>query len=129
MFGAGILLIAGGLLWNIVFPINKTMWTSSFTIYAGGWSLLLFAAFYGIIDVAGYKKWSRPMVWIGTNSILIYIAAHGLINFESTSQFLLGGLINKAPVPWQHAFIWIGVLMLQLLLLRFLYHRKIFLKL
>ena len=129
MFGAGILLIAGGLLWNIVFPINKTMWTSSFTIYAGGWSLLLFAAFYGIIDVAGYKKWSRPMVWIGTNSILIYIAAHGLINFESTSQFLFGGLINKAPVPWQHAFIWIGVLMLQLLLLRFLYHRKIFLKL
>ncbi|MBW4889436.1 DUF5009 domain-containing protein [Mucilaginibacter sp. HMF5004] len=129
MFAAGILLIAGGLLWNMVFPINKNMWTSSFTIYAGGWSLLIFAAFYGIIDVAGLKTWCRPFVWIGTNSILIYIAAHGLINFESTSQFLFGGIINKVPVPWQHPLLWIGVLMIQLLLLRFLYQKKIFLKL
>jgi predicted acyltransferase len=129
MFAAGILLIAIGLIWNTSFPINKNMWTSSFTIYAGGWSLLLFTVFYGIIDIAGFKKWCRPLVWIGTNSILIYIAAHGLINFESTSRFLFGGIIGKAPELWQHALIWIGVLIIQLLLLRFLYRRKIFLKL
>ena len=129
MFAASILLLGLGLLWNIVFPINKNMWTSSFTIYAGGWSLLLFAAFYGIIDVAGYKTWCQPFVWIGTNSILIYMAAHGLVNFEWSSQFLFGGLIDKVPLPWQHALIWIGVLMIQLLLLRFLYRKKIFLKL
>jgi predicted acyltransferase len=105
------------------------MWTSSFTLYAGGWSLLLFAMFYGIIDVAGYKKWSQPFVWIGTNAILIYLAAHGLVNFESTSQFLFGGLIGKVPVIWQNALVWIGVLLIQLFLLRFLYRRKIFLKL
>ncbi len=129
LFAAGIILIALALVWNMSFPINKNMWTSSFTIYAGGWSLLLFAAFYGLIDVAGYKNWCQPLIWIGTNSILIYIAAHGLINFESTSQFVFGGIINQVPIPWQHALVWIGVLIIQLLLLRFLYRKKIFLKL
>lgn len=129
MFAAGIILIGLALVWNISFPINKNMWTSSFTIYAGGWSLILFAVFYGIIDVAGYKQWCRPFIWIGANSILIYIAAHGLINFESTVQFVFGGIINKAPAQWQHALVWIGVLITQLLLLRFLYRKKIFLKL
>ncbi|MES2275609.1 MAG: DUF5009 domain-containing protein [Bacteroidota bacterium] len=129
IFAAGIMLIALGLLWDISFPINKNMWTSSFVLFAGGCSLILFAAFYGLIDVAGYKKWCQPFVWIGTNSILIYMAAHGLINFESTSQYLFGGVINKMPLPWQHAWIWIGVLLIQLLLLRFLYRKKMFLKL
>jgi predicted acyltransferase len=56
MLIAAFILIGIGLAWNIVFPINKNMWTSSFTVYAAGWSLLLFTVFYGIIDVAGYKK-------------------------------------------------------------------------
>ncbi|OCX52281.1 DUF5009 domain-containing protein [Mucilaginibacter sp. PPCGB 2223] len=129
MLFMAIALIALGLVWNMSFPINKNMWTSSFTIYAGGWSLLLFAAFYGLIDVAGFKNWCQPFIWIGTNSILIYIAAHGLVNFESTAQFVFGGMINKVPAPWQHALVWIGVLIIQLLLLRFLYRKKIFLKL
>jgi predicted acyltransferase len=129
MFAAGIFLIVIGLVWNITFPINKNLWTSSFTIYTGGWSLLLFTIFYGIIDVAGYKKWCLPLVWIGTNSILIYVAAHGLIGFEYTSQYLFGGIINKTPLPWEHMWIWLGVLLIQLVLLRFLYRKKLFLKL
>lgn len=129
MFATGILLVVIGLVWNISFPINKTLWTSSFAIYAGGWSLLLFSVFYGIIDVAGYKKWCQPFVWIGTNAILIYVATEGLINFEFTSQYLFGGIINKMPQPWHQTGIWIGVLLIELLLLRFLYRKKIFLKL
>ena len=128
LFAAGIGLLALGVLWNLVFPINKNMWTSSFVLFAGGWSVLLFALFYWIIDVAGYKKWSMPFVWIGTNSILIYMAAHGLINFESTSQFLFGGIINQLDGAWQHVLLWTGVLIIQLILLKFLYSRKWFLK-
>jgi predicted acyltransferase len=128
MFIASLVLLAFGLLWNQVFPINKNIWTSSFVLYAGGWSLLLFSLFYGIIDVAGLKQWCKPFLWIGTNSILIYMAAHGLINFEHTSRFLLGGIGNLLAPSWQHAFIWTGVLLIQLLLLRFLHQRKLFLK-
>jgi predicted acyltransferase len=79
---ASLALLMAGLLWCLAFPINKTMWTSSFVLYTGGWSLLLFTLFYWIIDVRGFKVWSMPFVWIGMNSILIYVAAHGLVNFE-----------------------------------------------
>lgn len=129
MLSCGLVLILLGLLWNNYFPINKNMWTSSFTLYAGGWSLLLFAVFYGVIDVAGYKAWCRPFVWIGANSILIYLAAHGLVNFLSTSQYLFSGAIKGVDPLWHRSILWTGILFIQLLLLRFLYHRKIFLKL
>jgi predicted acyltransferase len=55
---AGVVLVGIGLLWNIIFPINKNLWTSSFVCLVGGLSLLLFSLFYLIIDVWGYRKWS-----------------------------------------------------------------------
>jgi predicted acyltransferase len=128
LFLSGIFCIQLGWVWGFVFPVNKNMWTSSFVLYAGGWSILLFALFYYVIDVAGYKKWSMPFVWIGTNSILIYMAAHGVVNFEYTSQFLFGGPINFAAQPWQPALLWTGVAFIQLAALYFLYKKKWFLK-
>ncbi len=126
---AGILLVLIALLWNLVFPINKKLWTSSFVCYTGGWSLLLLSLFYFIIDVCGYKKWSLPFVWMGTNSILIYMAAHGIVNFEHSARFLFGGLINKAPALYSQALVWTGVALIQFTLLYFLYRKKWFLKL
>jgi predicted acyltransferase len=125
---AGLLLLLTGWLWGFVFPVNKNMWTSSFVLYAGGWSLLLLSLFYLIIDVAGFKKWSMPFVWVGCNSILIYMAAHGIVNFEYSSGFIFGGLINQTSVLWHSAFLWIGVAILQLTILYFLYQKKWFLK-
>ncbi|MFT3752280.1 MAG: DUF5009 domain-containing protein [Paludibacter sp.] len=126
--GAGLILLALGLLWNPLFPINKNMWTSSFVLYAGGWSMLLLSVFYLVIDVAGLKKWCMPFVWIGMNSILIYMAAHGIINFESTSTFLFGGMVKSLSADWQAVWIGAGILLIQLGLLYFLYKKKWFLK-
>lgn len=126
---SGVILLGLGLLWNLSFPINKNMWTSSFVLYAGGWSVLFFALFYLVIDVAGFRKWSTPFVWIGVNSILIYMAAHGLINFEATANFLSGGLLKFAPPLWQAVWLAVGVALVQLALLYFLYKKKLFLKL
>jgi predicted acyltransferase len=128
LFISSIILIQVGWLWGFIFPVNKNMWTSSFVLYAGGWSAFLFALFYLVIDVLEYKKWSMPLVWIGSNSILIYMAAHGVINFEYTSQFLFGGLINQAPELWHQALLWTGVALIQLAALYFLYKKKWFLK-
>ncbi len=125
---AGVVLLIFGLAWNTFFPINKTMWTSSFVLFAGGWSVLLFALFYYIIDVSGYQRWSLPFIWMGTNSILIYLAAHGLVNFESSSRFLFGGIINRAMEDWQPVLLWMGVLIIQLKILQVLYNKKWFLK-
>ncbi len=126
---SGLLLLILGTVWNLIFPINKNLWTSSFVLFSGGWSILLFTVFYGIIDCYHFTKWSKPLLWIGSNSILIYCAAHGLVNFESTAQFLLGGLIDQTQGAWQQVILWIGVLFIQLAILRFLYTKKWFLKL
>jgi hypothetical protein len=90
--------------------------------------MVLLAAFYFIIDVAGFKKWSMPFVWMGCNAILIYMAAHGLVHFESTSAFLFGGLYNKTPEIWHTAWLWTGVAFIQFSALYFLYKKKLFLK-
>jgi len=124
----GFILIAVGWLWSFIFPVNKNMWTSSFVLFAGGWSMMLFAVFYFIIDVKGYKKWSMPFVWIGANAILIYMAAHGLVNFEATATFLFGGLINQTAAAWHSAWLWTGVAIIQFAALYFLYKKKWFLK-
>ena len=70
-----------------------------------------------------------PFVWMGTNSILIYMAAHGLVNFEYSSRFLFGGLIKMAPAPYSQALVWTGVALIQFTVLYFLYRKKWFLKL
>lgn len=128
LFAVGIVLLLGGWAWDLVFPVNKILWSSSYVLVAGGWSMIALALFYFIIDVKGYRKWSMPLVWIGTNSILIYVAAHGLINFESTSQFLFGGLISLAPAAWHPALLWTGVGLIQLAGLYILYRNRLFWK-
>lgn len=70
-----------------------------------------------------------PLVWLGCNSILIYMAAHGVVNFESTSQFLFGGIFTMFPAAWHDALLWTGVAFIQFALLYFLYRKKWFLKL
>lgn len=129
LFVSGITLLVTGMVWNFIFPINKNMWTSSFVLYAGGWSIVLFSLFYFVIDVLGFAKWCLPFVWMGANSILIYMAAHGAVDFAYTSQFLFGGLIGKLPALWDQALIWTGVAIIQFSLLYFLYKKKLFLKL
>jgi predicted acyltransferase len=125
---AGIGLLAAGWVWNSVFPINKTIWTSSFVLYAGGWSALLLSLFYFVIDVMGWKRWSLPLVWIGLNSILIYVASHGIIDFKASATYLFGGWINYADPNWQPVWLAIGIVVVQMALLYFLYRKKWFLK-
>jgi predicted acyltransferase len=128
LFVSGIVLLHLGLLWNPQFPINKNMWTSSFVLYAGGWSVLLLSVFYLVIDVWEMRKCSMPFVWIGMNSILIYMASHGVVNFESSSQFLFGGFVSLTPETWHLACLWTGVALIQFTLLYFLFRKKLFWK-
>lgn len=129
MLLSGVLLAFVGWLWNFLFPINKDMWTSPFVLFTGGLSLLLLAFFYFIIDVKGWKNWSMPFVWLGCNSILIYMAAHGVVNFMSTSEFVFGGFVQHVDTRWHEALLWTGVALIQFAALYFLYKRKLFLKL
>jgi len=74
LIGLGFSCLAVGLVWSIWFPIIKLRWTSTYALYAGGWSYLLLALFYFVIDVRGHRRWAFPFIVIGTNAILAYMA-------------------------------------------------------
>jgi predicted acyltransferase len=128
LFAAGVVLIGLGLLWDMGFPINKRLWSSSFVVFVGGWSCIFLSIFYLIIDVAGWRKWAFPFVLIGVNSIVIYLASEGMVNFQHTANYFFGGLISHLSQNWQPVWAAISVVFIQLTLLYILYRNKNFLK-
>jgi predicted acyltransferase len=127
LFAAAISLMIIGKIWNLAFPINKNLWTSSFVCYVGGLSLLLFTIFYLIIDVWQYKKWAFFFVVIGVNPITIYLTER-IISFRSATKFFFGGLEKVMPETWTPLIEGIGVTAIAWLFLYILYRKKIFLK-
>jgi predicted acyltransferase len=114
-------------LWNLVFPINKNLWTSSFVLEAGGMSLLLLATFYYIIDGLGYKKWAFFFTVIGMNSILIYMSSQ-FINWNyATNGFFkwAGQLVGD---PWNELVMVFCFLSVKWAFLYFMYKKKAFLR-
>lgn len=126
LIGGGLILMAE--LWALVFPINKIVWTSSFVLITGGISIWFLTFFYWFVDIMGFKKVVQPFIWIGTNSITIYLAVHNIINFESSAHYFLDGMLQNASIGAQNFVIASGVLCLQLAGLYFLYRNKLFLK-
>ncbi len=130
---AGLLAITGVVflvlaqLWNLDFPINKNLWTSSFVLQVGGLSLLLLAAFYYIIDVKGYKSWAFFFKVIGMNSILIYISGH-FINWSYTNNSFFKWLGQLAGEPNNAVLLAITYVFIKWLFLYFMYKKKVFLR-
>ena len=123
----GVSLMLIGWLWNFVFPINKSLWSSSFVCWVGGLSILLLALFYLIIDVWNCHKWSFFFMVIGMNPITIYLA-NRIINFSNASDFFFRGFVELLPEGWAPLIYAIGVVAVGYVFLLMLYKKKIFLK-
>ncbi len=123
---AGVASLLVGFIWSFNFPIIKNIWTSSFVLFAGGWSLLLLALFYWVIDVKGYRRWSFFFKIIGVNAITIYVAWH-LFKFGTITTIFVHGFIHHLG-PAEPIFWAVSVYMTGWLFLYFLYRKKIFLK-
>ena len=138
----GAALVAAGQLWNLVFPINKSLWTSSYVLLTGGLAALGLATFVYVIDVRGHRGWAQPLIVMGRNALTLYIVAS-----------LIAKLLLMIPVPqrdgsrlplqsviFQYGFEWLGppeiaslsfalvFLALMYGLCHFLYRRGIFLR-
>ncbi len=87
----GIAGIAIGLIWGIWHPIVKKLWSSSFVLFLSGICYVLLAAFYWIIDVKGWKKWTFMFKVIGMNAITAYVLSH-VIPFQKVAGYLLYGM-------------------------------------
>ena len=132
LIGAGILLVAAGYLWGLQFPIIKVIWTSSFVLVAGGYSLMLLGASHQIIDVWGFRRWATPFVWLGANAITLYFIDE-VLGFEPFARRFVGGdiaaFLDRAITPGTGNFTVRALgLVFAIALAGFLYRRKIFLR-
>jgi predicted acyltransferase len=120
-----------GYLWWPLFPVIKNLWTSSYVLVAGGWSLALLAIFYYLIDArhpTPPPDTARTPGWpvfffvvIGVNPITIYLLKQ-FVPFESVSRWFLGGLMRWFPAASQ-PLLFAGALTAEWLLLWYLYRK------
>ncbi len=129
---AGLLLVAAGLGWGTVFPVVKKLWTSSFVLLAGGWSLVLLGMFHQVIDVWGIRGWCGPFRWIGMNALTIYIASNLLgtrDGWQGIAARFVGGPVSVWLGDYGRPVVALTGLGLMLGFARFLYRRGVFLRL
>jgi predicted acyltransferase len=132
LIAVGVVMVGAGYLWSLQFPIIKAIWTSSFVLVAAGYSAIALGAMYQIVDVWAYKRWATPLIWIGANAILLYFI-NGMVGFEPIARRVVGGdlstLLNHLVTPGAGALVThLAGLGLVVALARFLYHRKIFMR-
>jgi predicted acyltransferase len=128
MTAVGLGCLAGGWAWAewLDFPIIKHIWTSSMVLWAAGWSYLLLAFFFLVIDVVGFRRWAFPFIVIGMNAITIYVASF-FVPFRSIAQSLIGGLARHLGTAGP-ALVELTSVLLVWMLLYHLYRQKIFLR-
>jgi predicted acyltransferase len=127
--GAGIACVLVGQLWGLHFPVIKKIWSSSFVLVAGGYSLLLLGFFYWVVDIAKIRWWITPFVWIGVNPLTIYLLRN-ILDFNKLATRFTGGSIEEILGPaWAELLHDSVALGLALTLLWYLNKKKIYLRL
>ena len=75
LFSVGCLATIFGLIWDLEFPINKSLWTSSYALYTGGLATIVLALSYWIIDINHYNRFTKPFVIYGVNAITVFFVS------------------------------------------------------
>lgn len=142
MFGGGILLMGIAYLWNLVFPFNKPMWTSSYALFTSAACAATWAVFAFIIDIKQKTKWTTFFRVFGSNALFAYLLSDllGILNWMLTFHI---GDTEYTVSSWltEHVFRYIGheqlinlswslfIVMLSWLATHVLYRKKIYIKL
>ena len=126
MFIMGALSLLAGLVWSVWFPVIKLMWTSSYVLIAGGFSFMILALFYWIIDVLEYKRWAFGFTVIGMNSIAVYVATE-VFDFRDVGNVFVGHLLPRLG-RWDSLVEAAAAFAVVWLILYCMYRRKIFIR-
>ncbi len=142
MLGAGVVLIIVGWIWSLMFPLNKSLWTSSYVVYTAGLAVSFLATCYWLVDLKGYRKWSVPFIIFGSNAIALYAGSTimgKILNFvelavnEEQTISLQEKIFNTAflplATPVDASLLYaIAFVLVWLILMWMLYRKNIFLK-
>lgn len=120
------LLVAGWLCWKLGYPPIKSAWTTTFNLLAGGICVWLFTAFHLFIDFRPQSKWSFPLEVVGMNPLTIYLAER-IVPFPEISGFFFGGIARLCG-KWEDVVLVAGILVIEWLLLWFLWKKRVFLR-
>lgn len=143
MFFFGLALTAIGWMWSFWFPLNKSLWTSSYVVYTAGLALCFLGFCYWLIDIKGYRKWAKPFVIFGVNALALFVFS-GLtaklmgiikvgVNAEGKSVSLQKWIFDSiflplaSPVNASLMFA-VSFILLWLFLMWLLYRKQIYIK-
>ena len=127
LLGAGVVSTVACLVWEPWCPINKKIWTSTFVLAAGAYSFATLALFYWIVDVLGWRRWAFFFRVIGMNAITIYLLMR-FVQFRAISNFFFSGVAGLGDGSWSKVALIAGQILVEWLLLLFLYRKNTFLK-
>ena len=101
---SGFVMTVAGLAWDTVFPINKSLWTSSYVLFTAGLASLILALFYWVADVRGFKSGLKPFVIYGVNAIVVFVASGLLAKTMGLIKVPLGDKTVSSQVFIYKAF-------------------------
>lgn len=127
LFAAGLVFVVLGYAWGFQFPVIKKIWTSSFVFVATGYSCMLLSLFFWVIDIQKWRGWATPFVWIGTNSLAIYMA-RAIIPFPKVAERLAGEAFRGIFGDYNELVTALVALGLIFYLAKFLHKKNIFLR-
>ncbi len=137
LFVAGAVGIIIGWAWGAWFPINKALWTSSYTVFTAGMALQFLALCYWLIDIKEYRRWTKPFVIFGVNAIAVYVLSSIMataldtwhISGATIKEFIEEKLFASWASPINASLLWaISYVLFWLGVMTLLYRRKIFIK-
>ena len=130
-----------GIAWDLFFPINKKLWTSSYVLYVGGLSMIFLATTIWLIDVRGWRKGSGFFLTFGANALFAYLLSEALVLMLYAIQWGEGDAATNAkdwlyvtvfqslaPTAFGSFLFAIGYMLVCWLVCRWLFVRKIFIK-
>jgi len=142
LFAFGTFAALAGLAWGLSFPINKSLWTSSYVLYTGGLAMIALALCYWLIDVKRYQQFTKPAAVFGVNAILVFFVS-GLLprtlnlikvtlpngNQVGSATYLYKTFFMPYLSPYNASLAWaIAWVLLWMGLLWVMYNRKVIIK-
>ncbi|HEY0997268.1 MAG TPA: DUF5009 domain-containing protein, partial [Gemmatimonadaceae bacterium] len=142
LFAAGALGMMAGLMWHWSFPINKGIWTSSYVVFCAGMAAVSLATIMWIVDLQGFRRWTKFFVVYGTNPIVAFVGSGLLarmiysifkVNYGGETIALQAGIYRALFASWlaprdaSLAFA-VSFVLFWYAILYVLYRKKIFLK-